>query len=155
MSSALSLVLFVASPCRSAMRLAARRSRCHYSSAPRAEALPPKPLSLFYNDHYQYPLPEGHRFPMGKYRQVRRRLQQTLTAASLATFSESPLCSLEDIATTRSAGAVTGRGRFRTRGNEGAVNGRKRSQRAAGAFAPNAPCRRPSYSGRAPPARRD
>ena len=99
MSSALSLVLFVASPCRGAVRLSARRGRCHYSATPpRAE--PPPPLSLFYNDQYQYPLPDGHRFPMGKYRQVRRRLQQTLSAASLATFTESPLCSLEDLATT-------------------------------------------------------
>ena len=28
-------------------------------------------MKVFYSDHYTLPLPEGHRFPMGKYRQLR------------------------------------------------------------------------------------
>lgn len=32
---------------------------------------------LFYTDHYALPLPNGHRFPMPKYRMIRERLQAT------------------------------------------------------------------------------
>jgi acetoin utilization deacetylase AcuC-like enzyme len=32
---------------------------------------------LFYTDHYTLPLPEGHRFPMAKYRMTRERLAAT------------------------------------------------------------------------------
>jgi acetoin utilization deacetylase AcuC-like enzyme len=32
---------------------------------------------LFYTDHYTLPLPDGHRFPMAKYRMVRERLEAT------------------------------------------------------------------------------
>jgi acetoin utilization deacetylase AcuC-like enzyme len=43
---------------------------------------------LFYTDHYTLPLPDGHRFPMAKYRMVRERLAATgkfdLTPAPLA-----------------------------------------------------------------------
>lgn len=35
-----------------------------------------KPV-LFYTDHYTLPLPDGHRFPMAKYRMVRERLAVT------------------------------------------------------------------------------
>jgi acetoin utilization deacetylase AcuC-like enzyme len=43
---------------------------------------------LFYTDHYTLPLPDGHRFPMAKYRMIRERLAATgrfhLTPAPLA-----------------------------------------------------------------------
>ena len=46
-----------------------------------------KPV-LYYTDHYTLPLPDGHRFPMVKYRMVRERLAATgrfdLTPAPLA-----------------------------------------------------------------------
>ena len=32
------------------------------------------PMQAFYSDHFVLPLPEGHRFPMGKYRLLRERL---------------------------------------------------------------------------------
>ena len=32
-------------------------------------------MQAFYSDHFVLPLPEGHRFPMGKYRLLRERLQ--------------------------------------------------------------------------------
>jgi acetoin utilization deacetylase AcuC-like enzyme len=32
---------------------------------------------LFYTDHHQFPLPEGHKFPLPKYRLVRELLEQT------------------------------------------------------------------------------
>ena len=31
-------------------------------------------LDLFYTDHFVLPLPEGHRFPIGKYRLLREEL---------------------------------------------------------------------------------
>jgi acetoin utilization deacetylase AcuC-like enzyme len=43
---------------------------------------------LFYTDHYTLPLPDGHRFPMAKYRMIRERLAATgkfnLTPAPIA-----------------------------------------------------------------------
>jgi acetoin utilization deacetylase AcuC-like enzyme len=52
----------------------------------------PRPV-LFYNDHYAIPLPEGHRFPMEKYRMVRERLAKT----ELFEFRPAPLAEAEDI----------------------------------------------------------
>jgi len=50
-----------------------------------------KPV-LFYTDHYTLPLPEGHRFPMAKYRMVRERLAATgrfdLTPAPMADIAD-------------------------------------------------------------------
>lgn len=31
---------------------------------------------LFYTDHYQFPLPDGHKFPLRKYRLLRELLGQ-------------------------------------------------------------------------------
>ncbi len=31
-------------------------------------------MRLFYTDHFELPLPDGHRFPMSKYRKLRRRI---------------------------------------------------------------------------------
>ncbi|HWA07291.1 MAG TPA: hypothetical protein VG961_12140 [Ignavibacteria bacterium] len=31
-------------------------------------------MKIFYSDHYTVPLPEGHRFPMEKYRLLREKL---------------------------------------------------------------------------------
>ncbi len=33
-------------------------------------------MQAFYSDHFVLPLPEGHRFPMGKYRLLRQRLER-------------------------------------------------------------------------------
>ena len=61
---------------------------------------PPPPCQLFYNDVYEVPLPPTHRFPMEKYYHVRKRLQQILTPAGLASFSVSPLVSEADLTLT-------------------------------------------------------
>lgn len=53
-------------------------------------------MQLFYSDTFEIPLPQGHRFPMPKFRMLRDRLQQ-LDALSGHRFHESPLAALEDI----------------------------------------------------------
>jgi hypothetical protein len=45
------------------------------STTPFPARMPFEPMPLFYNDHYDVLLPETHKFPMEKYRLVRRRLQ--------------------------------------------------------------------------------
>ena len=40
-------------------------------------------MKIFYTDHYVLPLPEGHRFPMAKYRMLRERV----AAAALGGFN--------------------------------------------------------------------
>ncbi len=45
---------------------------------------PCSPVQAFYADHFVLPLPEGHRFPMAKYRLLRDRLAQELPAVRLA-----------------------------------------------------------------------
>lgn len=47
----------------------ARGAHVHSTTAVRAARSPE--LALFYNDVYRVELPEGHRFPMEKYRLVR------------------------------------------------------------------------------------
>ena len=70
-------------------------------------------MQLFYNDIYHVDMPPGHRFPMEKYRLVRRRLQWVLGPGQLAAFSESPLASVKDLSTAHCpnyvARYVTGR----------------------------------------------
>jgi acetoin utilization deacetylase AcuC-like enzyme len=47
-------------------------------------------LNAFYSDHFVLPLPEGHRFPMQKYRMVREGMQAILPATG---FHEAPAAS--------------------------------------------------------------
>jgi acetoin utilization deacetylase AcuC-like enzyme len=51
-----------------------------------------KPV-LFYTDHYTLPLPDGHRFPMAKYRMVRERL----AATNKFDLSPAPIADIADI----------------------------------------------------------
>ena len=39
-----------------------------------AGSLPTRPVQLFYTDQFVLPLPDGHRFPMDKYRRLRERI---------------------------------------------------------------------------------
>ena len=67
---------------------------------------------LFYNDIYEVPLPPKHRFPMGKYRLVREKLQNVVSSfQNSSNFAElysdkkilflpSPLASKDDLETT-------------------------------------------------------
>ena len=56
-------------------------------------------ITYFYNDVYEVELPEGHRFPMEKYRLVRQLLQRVHADDDVA-FAVSPLATLADLATT-------------------------------------------------------
>ena len=40
-------------------------------------------MHAYYADHFVLPLPDGHRFPMAKYRLLRDRLEQQLPQALL------------------------------------------------------------------------
>lgn len=58
-------------------------------------------MKLFYTDHFELPLPEGHRFPMAKYRKLRNRivsdpafLTDTLLVPNAATVAQ--LCLAHD-----------------------------------------------------------
>ncbi|MFM2310203.1 MAG: hypothetical protein RLY87_2325 [Chloroflexota bacterium] len=53
-------------------------------------------MQLFYSDTFEIPLPDGHRFPMPKFRMLRDRLQ-TREDMSRHVFQESPQASLADI----------------------------------------------------------
>lgn len=62
-------------------------------------------FSIYYNDVYEVDMPQGHRFPMAKYRQVREAVQSKLTNADeqkviQCTFSVSPLATYEQLSTT-------------------------------------------------------
>ena len=54
------------------------------------------PCVFYYNDVYKVPLPQGHRFPMEKYRMVRERLQSLLPQGG-AVFEVSPLATTPDL----------------------------------------------------------
>jgi acetoin utilization deacetylase AcuC-like enzyme len=51
--------------------------------------MPAEPLEIYFCDHYDFPLPPGHKFPLQKYRMAREALQNDsrflLSPASLAT----------------------------------------------------------------------
>lgn len=77
--------------------LHSRRVLC---SAAASSQLPPV---LYYNDHYEVPLPPTHRFPMQKYREVRLALQRELEHRGVAHFQPSPLATLDELTTTHTA----------------------------------------------------
>jgi len=57
---------------------------------------------LFYTDHYTLPLPDGHRFPMAKYRMVRERL----AATGQFDLSPAPIADVHDIKRVHDAAYV-------------------------------------------------
>jgi acetoin utilization deacetylase AcuC-like enzyme len=52
-------------------------------------------MQAYHSDHFVLPLPEGHRFPMGKYRLLRKRVQAELPAVELV---EAPVASDGELA---------------------------------------------------------
>ena len=56
----------------------------------------PDLLKVFYSDRYDLPLPEGHRFPMDKYKKVRLGLVSQGLLKEEQLF-EAPFASVEDI----------------------------------------------------------
>lgn len=57
-------------------------------------------VALFYNDVFEVSLPENHRFPMHKYRMVRKRLQAEFEGSECVNFAVSPLATREELETT-------------------------------------------------------
>ncbi len=53
-------------------------------------------MQIYYSDHYEVPLPPGHRFPMGKYAALRAQLTDRVVAAD--NFHPAPLASFEQLA---------------------------------------------------------
>lgn len=71
-------------------------------------------MRLFYTDHFELPLPDGHRFPMRKYRQLRLRvvqddahLQDTLLVPPAATDEQLWLAHSPDYVRRVLSGALT------------------------------------------------
>jgi len=67
----------------------------------------PPTIRFFYNDVYEVKLPPRHRFPMGKYRQVRNKVQNMISKLPQeqqervdCEFHISPLSTLEELSTT-------------------------------------------------------
>ncbi|MAZ47048.1 MAG: histone deacetylase [Halobacteriovoraceae bacterium] len=52
-------------------------------------------MKVFYSDTYEVPLPDGHRFPMGKYKKLRERLIKDRVID--AEFIEADICQIEDL----------------------------------------------------------
>ena len=52
-------------------------------------------MRVYYSDHYEVPLPPGHRFPMGKYAALRARVRDHVVPA--ANFHEAPLASVDEL----------------------------------------------------------
>ena len=59
------------------------------------------PMHAFYADHFVLPLPEGHRFPMGKYSRLRARLRQELTGLQI---TQAPAATDGELALAHSPG---------------------------------------------------
>src|SRR5262245_47819229 len=59
---------------------------------------------LFYTDQYVLPLPDGHKFPAGKYRLVR----ELLAKDSGYTFEPAPMAEVETIELAHDSGYVRG-----------------------------------------------
>jgi acetoin utilization deacetylase AcuC-like enzyme len=58
--------------------------------------------TLFYCDHYDFPLPAGHKFPVSKYRLLRERLE----LEAFFSFERSPLAELEAVERAHDAAYV-------------------------------------------------
>jgi acetoin utilization deacetylase AcuC-like enzyme len=54
-------------------------------------------LNCWYADHQAVTLPDGHRFPMDKYRMTRQLLQNEVATSKIASFHPSPPAPLEDL----------------------------------------------------------
>ena len=52
------------------------------------------PMQAFYADHFVLPLPQGHRFPMGKYERLRSRLLTECPGVLLAEALPAPFRAL-------------------------------------------------------------
>ena len=70
-------------------------------------------FKIFYNDVYEVDMPKGHRFPMEKYRKVRKKVQHKIGSLTDeekskvdCSFNVSPLATKEQLLTTHDANYV-------------------------------------------------
>lgn len=61
-------------------------------------------MRLFPCDHYHLPLPEGHSFPLAKYRLLRERLEAAAAAGAPFSFHDPRAAAREDLARAHDAG---------------------------------------------------
>ena len=61
-------------------------------------------MQAFHSDQFVLPLPEGHRFPMVKYRLLRERVAAEIAGVEIA---EAPLASLGELALAHTSGYVS------------------------------------------------
>lgn len=66
-------------------------------AAASAPVLMPGKLHCWYADHQEVILPDGHRFPMHKYRATRKLLQAESQMAGMAEFHPSPPVPMDDL----------------------------------------------------------
>jgi acetoin utilization deacetylase AcuC-like enzyme len=64
----------------------------------------PRTLNLFYTDHHHFPLPEGHKFPLEKY----RLLRETLSTDARFQFHAAPFLAEQDLLRVHQADYVDG-----------------------------------------------
>jgi acetoin utilization deacetylase AcuC-like enzyme len=63
-------------------------------------------MELYYTDQFEIPLPDGHRFPMPKFRLLRQRVEQ-FEGIAAHSFHQSPLSPIEDIERAHSPGYIS------------------------------------------------
>eukprot|EP00892_Ulva_mutabilis_P010503 jgi/Ulvmu1/7825/UM004_0054.1 len=73
------------------------RTHAGVSSTQSPPELIPGKLHCWYADHQEVVLPEGHRFPMHKYRATRQLLQKEAQMSGMAEFHPSPPVPMEDL----------------------------------------------------------
>jgi acetoin utilization deacetylase AcuC-like enzyme len=63
-----------------------------------------EPVRLFPSDRFELPLPEGHSFPMAKYRLLREQLESAVKAGAVFSFHEPQAASWESLVRVHDAG---------------------------------------------------
>eukprot|EP01025_Chloroclados_australasicus_P045947 TRINITY_DN50698_c0_g1_i2.p1 TRINITY_DN50698_c0_g1~~TRINITY_DN50698_c0_g1_i2.p1 ORF type:complete len:284 (-),score=31.37 TRINITY_DN50698_c0_g1_i2:95-946(-) len=63
-------------------------------------------LILYYNDVFEVNLPDGHRFPMSKYRETRLMLQRDPSLSDRIEFRQSPFATLEELQYVHDVGYI-------------------------------------------------
>ena len=96
-ASALSAPLSLLLRSRAARGVARTRPLCLNAVSAEVGASAHPPVTCFYADWAEVPLPEGHRFPMHKYAETRLLLEQEASLSGRLNLRPSPLVSLEDL----------------------------------------------------------
>ncbi len=83
--------------CRLLGAARSRLLRCCRRAASSVRAAALQPVPCFYADWAEVPLPEGHRFPMHKYRTTRVQLEEDASLCGKLDLRPSPLVALSDV----------------------------------------------------------